>query len=67
MRLSQFCKNKVRAQYSFMYQAQYIAKKYMHVKCQRHITSTIVTWQWLYDAGIILTWQRLYDAGIILT
>ena len=30
MRLSQFCKNELRqAQYSFTYQAQYIAKKYM--------------------------------------
>ena len=30
MRLSQFCKNELQAQYSFTYQAQYIAKKYMH-------------------------------------
>ena len=30
MRLSQFCKNELQAQYSFKYQAQYIAKKYMH-------------------------------------
>ena len=29
MRLSQFCKNELHAQYSFTYQAQYIAKKYM--------------------------------------
>ena len=29
MRLSQFCKNELQAQYSFTYQAQYIAKKYM--------------------------------------
>ena len=30
MRLSQFCKNELQAQYSFTYQDQYIAKKYMH-------------------------------------
>ena len=30
MPLSQFCKNMLQAQYSFTYQAQYIAKKYMH-------------------------------------
>ena len=30
MRLSQFCKNELQAQYSFTYQAQYIAKKYIH-------------------------------------
>ena len=30
MRLSQFCENKLQAQYSFTYQAQYIAKKYMN-------------------------------------
>ena len=30
MRLSQFCKTELQAQYSFTYQAQYIAKKYMH-------------------------------------
>ena len=30
MRLSQFCKNKLQAQYSFTYKAQYIAKKYMN-------------------------------------
>ena len=31
MRLSQFCrKNEHQAQYSFTYQAQYMAKKYMH-------------------------------------
>ena len=29
MCLSQFCKNELQAQYSFIYQAQYIAKKYM--------------------------------------
>ena len=29
MRLSQFCKNELQAQYSFTYQAQYTAKKYM--------------------------------------
>ena len=29
MRLSQFCKNELQAQYNFTYQAQYIAKKYM--------------------------------------
>ena len=29
MRLSQFCKNEFQAQYSFTYQAQYIAKKDM--------------------------------------
>ena len=29
MHLSQFCKNKLQAQYRFTYQAQYIAKKYM--------------------------------------
>ena len=29
MRLSQFCKNELQAQYSFTYQAQYIAKKYL--------------------------------------
>ena len=29
MRLSQFCKNELLAQYSFIYQTQYIAKKYM--------------------------------------
>ena len=29
MRLSQFCKNELQAQYSFTYQAQYRAKKYM--------------------------------------
>ena len=29
MRLSQFCQNELQAQYSFTYQAQYIAKKYM--------------------------------------
>ena len=27
---SQFCKSELQAQYSFTYQAQYIAKKYMH-------------------------------------
>ena len=27
MRLSQFCKNELQAQYSFTYQTQYIAKK----------------------------------------
>ena len=32
MRLFQFCKNELQAQYSFTYQAQYIAKKYMHKK-----------------------------------
>ena len=30
MHLSQFYKNELQAQYSFTYQAQYIAKKYMH-------------------------------------
>ena len=30
MCLSQFCKNKLQAQDSFTYQAQYVAKKYMH-------------------------------------
>ena len=30
MRLSQFYKNELQAQYSFTYQAQYIAKEYMH-------------------------------------
>ena len=30
MRLSQFCKNELQAQYSFTYQTQYIAKKYTH-------------------------------------
>ena len=30
MRLSQFCINELQAQYSFTYQAQYIAKKHMH-------------------------------------
>ena len=30
MRLSQFCKNELPAQYSFTYQAPYIAKKCMH-------------------------------------
>ena len=29
MCLSQFCKNELQAQYSFTYQVQYIAKKYM--------------------------------------
>ena len=29
MHLPQFCKNKLQAQYSFTYWAQYIAKKYM--------------------------------------
>ena len=28
MRLSQFCKNELQAQYSFIYQIKYIAKKY---------------------------------------
>ena len=32
MRLSQFYKNELHRQYSFTYQAQYIAKKYMHLK-----------------------------------
>ena len=32
MRLSQFCENKLQAQYSFTYQTQYIAKKYIHNK-----------------------------------
>ena len=32
MRLSQFCKNELQAQYSITYQAQYIAKKYMLIK-----------------------------------
>ena len=36
MRLSQFCKNELQAQYSFTYQAQYIAKKYMHWKQQQY-------------------------------
>ena len=30
MRLAQFCKNELQPQYSFTYQTQYIAKKYMH-------------------------------------
>ena len=30
MRLSQFYKNELQAHYSFIYQAQYIAKKYIH-------------------------------------
>ena len=30
MRLSQFCKTQLQAQYSFTYQTQYIAKKYLH-------------------------------------
>ena len=29
MRLSQFCKNELQAQYSFTHPGQYIAKKYM--------------------------------------
>ena len=29
MRLSQFCKNELQAQYSITYQAKYIAKKYL--------------------------------------
>ena len=35
MRLSQFCKNELQAQYSFTYQVQYIAKKYMQQKQQQ--------------------------------
>ena len=30
MRLSQFYKNELQVQYSFTYQTQYIAKKYVH-------------------------------------
>ena len=29
MRLTQFCKNELQAEYSITYQAQYMAKKYM--------------------------------------
>ena len=35
MRLSQFCKNELQAQYSFTYQTHYIAKKYMQQKQQQ--------------------------------
>ena len=36
MRLFQFCKNELQAQYSFIYQALYIAKKYMHSKTKQN-------------------------------
>ena len=36
MRLSQFCKTELQAQYSFTYEAQYTAKKYMHCSYYGH-------------------------------